>query len=115
MATSSCCSASAMSRPWPTRPSRASGRRVSTSRSAAEQRDDHAADVVLAVRVDEDDALPRSEDDTASVRRQHERGRDDDRQEVVAAVADRAVTMRITVISREEPFEEFLEVALGAR
>src|SRR5207247_2436622 len=64
---------------------------------------------------DDHDALPRSEDDLTLLDREHERGRDEDRQEMIAAVAPAAVTVGIPIVARNETLDDRFEILLRTR
>ena len=72
----------------------------STVRSARHEAESHGPDVVLAVRVDQHDGLPRRVAG-APDHRQHERGRHEHRQQMVAAVTRRPVPVHVPVVARE--------------
>ncbi len=59
--------------------------------------------------------MPRSEHQLTAVDRQHQRRRDQRRQQVVASVPPRAVPMHVAVVPGKHPFEQLLEIGLGAR
>src|SRR5919108_605313 len=83
--------------------------------SAAQERQPHSARVVLVVRIHEDDPLPRAERHSPAPDREDQRRGHEDGQQVIAAVSDRAVTVRVSVVARQQPLEEPLEVFLRSR
>ena len=65
---------------------------------------------VVNVRVDENNRLPGPEQRATFAHRQHQRRRDDHGQQVVAAVAGRAVAMPVAIVVRKPPLKRLLEV-----
>ena len=86
---------------------------IALSRSHEAQPDVTAR--VVAVEVDEHDALPHAEQRLAVVDRQHEARGHDRRQHVVGPVAGRAVRVAVAIVAREQALERVDEVVVGAR
>src|ERR687897_2868358 len=118
MGASTCCCASAMSRRLrlprtPRRRNRAST--CSSLGSAAQERQPYSARVVLVVRIDEDDPLPRAERHSPALDREDQGRRHEDGHQMIAAVSDRAVMVRVSIAAREQPLQQLLGVFLRSR
>src|SRR5262245_366628 len=77
----------------------------SSPTSSREEAQAHGAARVVEVGVDEHDALPGPEGGLAGEDRDRDRRRHDHRQDVVGAVAGRAVRMPVPIVAREEALE----------
>ena len=69
---------------------------------------------VVAIGVDEHDALPGAEQKPAGNHRQGERGRDQERQDVVGAMAGGPVAMPVPLVAWQEPGKQLGRVGLTA-
>src|ERR1035437_668745 len=80
--------------------------------SAREKAEAHFPDRVVGVRIEQCDRLPRPESEPAGDHGYCQRGRGQERQDVVGAVALRAVAVHPAVVPREHPVEARHQVGL---
>src|SRR2546423_11201310 len=93
-------------------PGRPEARYAPSPTPARHEGEPHVTARVVAVQVDEHDALPGAEQRIAVLHRQDERGRDDRRQEMVGPMPTGAVRVPVPIVAWQQPLERIDEIAL---